>query len=45
MVNTRSGAGQDQGQHSGQQLPPLPPNPTMEQFIAEQMRYYKASLL
>jgi hypothetical protein len=38
MVNTLSGHGQTQNQRTGQQLPPLPPNPTMEQFIAVQMQ-------
>ena len=38
MVNTRSGPKQSQGQRTGQQLTPPPPNPTMEQFIAAQMQ-------
>jgi hypothetical protein len=34
MVNTRSGLGLNQGQHSSEQFPPQPPpNPTVEQFI------------
>ena len=37
MVNTRSGPNNHQNQ-LGQQLPPPPPNPNMEQFIAAQMQ-------
>jgi hypothetical protein len=37
MVNTRSGSSNHQNQH-GQQLPPPPHNPNMEQFIAAQMQ-------
>jgi hypothetical protein len=37
MVNTRSGPNIHQNQH-GQQLPPPPPNPTMDQFIVAQMQ-------
>jgi hypothetical protein len=37
MVNTRSGPNNHQNQ-CGQQLPPLPPNPNMEKFIAAQMQ-------
>jgi hypothetical protein len=37
MVNTRSGPSSHQNQ-LGQQLPPPPPNPNMEQFIAAQIQ-------
>jgi hypothetical protein len=37
MVNSCSGPNNHQNQH-GQQLPPLPPNPTLDQFIATQMQ-------
>jgi hypothetical protein len=37
MVNTRSGPNNHQNWR-GQQLPPPPPNPNMEQFIAAQMQ-------
>jgi hypothetical protein len=37
MVYTPSGPNNHQNQR-GQQLPPLPPNPTMDQFIAAQMQ-------
>jgi hypothetical protein len=38
MVNTRSGPKHTRDQHTGQQFPPPPANPTMKQFIAEQMQ-------
>jgi hypothetical protein len=38
MVNSRLGPKQTQNQCTGQQFPPPPPNPTMEQFIAVQMQ-------
>jgi hypothetical protein len=38
MVNTHSSPKQTQDQCTGQQLPPPPLNPTMEQFIAAQMQ-------
>jgi hypothetical protein len=37
MVNTRPGPNNHQNQR-GQQLPPLPPYPNIEQFIAAQMQ-------
>jgi hypothetical protein len=37
MVNTRLGPNNHQNQR-GQQLPPPPPNPMMDQFIAAQMQ-------
>jgi hypothetical protein len=37
MLNTRLGPNNHQNQH-GQQLPPPPPNPTMDQFIIAQMQ-------
>jgi hypothetical protein len=37
MVNTQSGPNNHQNQR-GQQLPPPPPKPTMDQFIAAQMQ-------
>jgi hypothetical protein len=37
MVNARSGPRNNRNQ-CGQQLPPPPPNPNMEQFIAAQMQ-------
>jgi hypothetical protein len=37
MVNTSSGPNNHQNQR-GQLLPPPPPNPTMDQFIASQMQ-------
>jgi hypothetical protein len=38
MVNARSGPRNTCNQHAGQQLPPPPPNPTMEQFIMAKMQ-------
>jgi hypothetical protein len=38
MVNECSGPRNTCNQHAGQQLPPLPPNPNKEQFIAAQMQ-------
>jgi hypothetical protein len=38
MVNTYSGPRNTRNQCAGQQLPPPPPNPTMEQFIVAQMQ-------
>jgi hypothetical protein len=36
-VNARSGPNNNRNQH-GQQIPPPPSNPNMEQFIAAQMQ-------
>jgi hypothetical protein len=38
MVNDRPSPRNTRNQRAGQQLPPPPPNPTMEQFIAAQMQ-------
>jgi hypothetical protein len=38
MVNDRLGPRNTPNQRAGQQLPPPPPNPTMEQFLATQMQ-------
>jgi hypothetical protein len=38
MVNDRPGPKNTHNQHACQMLPPPPPNPTMEQFIATQMQ-------
>jgi hypothetical protein len=38
MVNARSSPRNNKNQRVGQQLPPPPPNPNMEQFIAAQMQ-------
>jgi hypothetical protein len=38
MVDARLGPRNTRNQHTGQQLPPPPPNPTMEQFIVAQMQ-------